>query len=591
MSQSEAFSIWIEDRPFTLEEAERLSHEPRGRDWPIVYILTGKGEAYVGETQDASSRMRQHLANPERRRLTRVSLMTSGSFNKSAILDLESLLIEHMHADGLFRLQNLNAGQSRYHDYYQRLRYQDLFEELWEKLRKRRLAQHSLFDIRNSEIFKYSPYKRLTRDQYALSESLLEVYAGLREGERKEVLVHGGAGTGKTLVATYFLRLLEGILDGDYDSSDLEEDEDSFGRKVRLVEAVKRKGKPRIALIEPIGSFRKTMKEVFRGVPSLRHIPVIGPSEATYHDWDVLVVDEAHRLRRRDSLNNFGTHDQASLRAGFEVRKGEGPERNATELDWLRRKAGSLLVLFYDEGQSVKECDVRREDFRKIEGEEGSLSFRLNAQLRVKGGDFYMAFAKSLLSPSPTPFPSLGEGDAYDFRVYDDFAAMFEDIKRRNEEYGGLCRVLAGKCRSLPWRREVRDRAGKKSGRDYDFLLQGKPYSWNKEFSDSKFITDDRNIDLIGCLDTAQGYDLNYAGVVLGDEVRYDREKDCLYIDLERVDRKSKALSKDADEALRNVVHAYEVLLTRGIRGTYVFAMDEEAGKFLKSLLPSEGVR
>ena len=56
MSQSEAFSIRIEDRPFTLEEAERLSHEPRGRDWPIVYILTGKGEAYVGETQDASSR-------------------------------------------------------------------------------------------------------------------------------------------------------------------------------------------------------------------------------------------------------------------------------------------------------------------------------------------------------------------------------------------------------------------------------------------------------------------------------------------------------------------------------------------------------
>ncbi len=160
MPQSEAFSIQIEDRPFTLEEAERLSHEPRGRDWPIVYILTGKGECYVGETQDASSRMRQHLQNPERRKLTRVSLMTSGSFNKSAIPDLESLLIEHMHADGLFLLQNMNAGQSRYHDYYQRLRYQDLFEELWEKLRRRGLAKRSLFDIRNSEIFKYSPYKR-----------------------------------------------------------------------------------------------------------------------------------------------------------------------------------------------------------------------------------------------------------------------------------------------------------------------------------------------------------------------------------------------------------------------------------------------
>lgn len=588
MHPSEAFSIRIEDRPFTLEEAERLSHEPRGRDWPIVYILTGKGECYVGETQDASSRMRQHLQNPERRKLTRVSLMTSGSFNKSAILDLESLLIEHMHADGLFSLQNMNAGQSRYHDYYQRLRYQDLFVELWEKLRRRGLAKRSLFDIRNSEIFKYSPYKRLTRDQYELSERLLEVYAGLGEGERKEVLVHGGAGTGKTLVATYFLRLLEGILDGDYDTADLEEDEDGFSRKVRLLESVKRKGKPRIALVEPVGSFRKTMKEVFRGVPGLRKIPVIGPSEATYHDWDVLVVDEAHRLRRRESLNNFGTHDQASLRAGFEVRKGEGPGKNATELDWLRRKAGSLLVLFYDEGQSVKECDVRREDFERIEGEEGSLSFYLGTQLRVKGGDRYIEFVKDLFGKNPSRFPLLPEGNAYDFRVFGDFAEMFEEIKKRNEECEGLCRVLAGKCKALPWRREVRDRAGKKSGRDYDFLIQGKAYSWNKEFSDSKFITDDRNIDLVGCLDTAQGYDLNYAGVVLGDEIKYDRERNCLYIDLGRVDRKSKALSEDKETAVRNVVHAYEVLLTRGIRGTYVFAMDEEAREFLEGLLPSK---
>ena len=146
--------------------------------------------------------------------------------------------------------------------------------------------------------------------------------------------------------------------------------------------------------------------------------------------------------------------------------------------------------------------------------------------------------------------------------------------------------MLAGKCKSLPWRREVRDRQGKKSGRDYDFLIQGKPYSWNKEFSDSKFITDDRNIGLVGCLDTAQGYDLNYAGVVLGDEVRYDRERGCLYIDLGRVDRKSKALSEDKETALRNVAHAYEVLLTRGIRGTYVFALNEEVREFLRSLLP-----
>ena len=83
--------------------------------------------------------MKQHLANRNtlRRNLTSINLMQSESFNKSAILDIENMLINHMHADEKYILQNTNGGQSRLHNYYQRNLYQSVFKNIWDELKEK----------------------------------------------------------------------------------------------------------------------------------------------------------------------------------------------------------------------------------------------------------------------------------------------------------------------------------------------------------------------------------------------------------------------------------------------------------------------
>ena len=225
-----AFKSKIEQYPFDKNGIISLKNKSQhGEDWPVVYILNGDKEAYVGETQNAYSRMNQHYANKNstRKNLTTINLMQSDSFNKSAILDIENMLVTHIHADGKYILQNGNGGQSKLHNYYQRSEYQNVFVDIWNKLKDLNLVDHSLLEVENSEIFKFSPYKELTNDQYILVEELLQLYLQAMKGSsRMDVIVHGGAGTGKSLVAIYFINIIASILNNQYDFSDVDDNID-----------------------------------------------------------------------------------------------------------------------------------------------------------------------------------------------------------------------------------------------------------------------------------------------------------------------------------------------------------------------------
>ena len=103
-------SFQIDHYDFSKESLEELGKNPWGRQlWPLVYILSDeeRREAYVGETQNATNRLRGHWGNEKRRRLRELRLITSEKFNKSATLDLESSLISYMAADCKFKMQNL----------------------------------------------------------------------------------------------------------------------------------------------------------------------------------------------------------------------------------------------------------------------------------------------------------------------------------------------------------------------------------------------------------------------------------------------------------------------------------------------------
>ena len=162
------YSVEISNVPFSesgLKALEYKSQEGENRfdNWPVVYIIDdgARKYAYVGETTNIQRRLDQHFKNPVRKDLTRAHIIHDHSFNKSVILDLEAFLINYMHADGLFQLQNGNGGQ-HCHNYYDRDSYQVVFKDIWNSLREKGLAKKDISTIENTDLFKYSPFKTLT---------------------------------------------------------------------------------------------------------------------------------------------------------------------------------------------------------------------------------------------------------------------------------------------------------------------------------------------------------------------------------------------------------------------------------------------
>lgn len=569
------FTTKIEQFSFNEEGILNIKDSRNGENWPVVYILNGEKEAYIGETQSAYVRMNQHYLNKDstRKNLTRINLMQSDSFNKSATLDIENMLITHMHADGKFILQNGNGGQSRLHNYYQKSLYRDVFENIWKQLKRLDLVNHSLFEVENSEIFKFSPYKELTNEQYLIVEELLKAYSiAIQSNEQMKIVVNGGAGTGKSLIAIYLINIIANILNNNYDFSDVDEylDDDSFFNKADLIKTIKTYGNNKIGFVVSVPSFKDTVKKVFRSINDLKNIDVLSPSDAAKGDYDVLIVDEAHRLKRRHKLTNYGTHDNINKLLGLNL--------EASELDWLKLKAKKMLILFYDKSQSVKESDVTRKDFENLVSSSNTVEYNLQTQLRVKGGNEYIDFIHKLFSDNPIKYEVK---NGYEFKVFDDCHTMVEEIKKKNKQYDGLCRVLAGI--SFPWRKKARDKKSSSYKQNYDFEIDGHKYCWNEDFNASDFITNDRNLDKIGCLYTCQGHDLNVAGVIFGKDISYDPEtKQIKYHIDEFNDRYSK--SEDINKTITNIINAYLVLLTRGVHGTYVYAVDKNLSDYIKSL-------
>ena len=242
-----------------------------GRDWPVVYLLETTGEAYVGETTNFYNRSKQHYENGERRRLRRAHVITDEMYNKSATLDIESFLIEHLAAEGSLLLQNKNDGL-RNHNYYQRTEYQAKCETIWKELIAKGLVKKEVYEIENSDLFKYSPYKALTEEQYLFVKQLVRDI----ENERATTyVVEGAPGTGKTILATYLMKYLK-----------------DHERTKHL----------KIALIAPMSSLRGTIQQVFRATPGLKANMVIGPNAVAKEAYDLVIVDEAHRLKKRKNL-------------------------------------------------------------------------------------------------------------------------------------------------------------------------------------------------------------------------------------------------------------------------------------------------
>ena len=528
--------------------------------WPIVYILSDGTikEAYVGETTDTYARMNNHLKNNAKNKLTAVHLITSDKFNKSATLDVESNLIKYISGDGQYKLLNANIGLAN-HNYYQKKEiYWDIFKSIWDKLRAEGISKHSIDYIDNSDLFKYSPYKSLTIEQ---RDGLLVILKGLLNEDFKTIVVEGGAGTGKTILAVFLFKLLISNNE-DFNFKEFGDDESEF---IQTIFDLKKKfPNPKMALVVPMSSFRNTLKKVFKNIKGLNANMVIGPAEIVKENFDIIFVDESHRLRRRV---NLGTYFHA-----FDVvcEKLDLDKNKCSELDWVIKQSKNA-ILFYDESQSIKPSDVKKEDFDRLKSNSLTKVEYLKSQFRVKGGNNYVKYISNLLNCKMDSVKENFNSNEYEFLLFDSIDEMVTEIKLRDTE-NGLSRLIAGF--SWPW-------ISKNDKSLYDIKIGDYELQWNSVSDD--FINSANAINEVGCIHTTQGYDLNYSGIIFGNEITYDKVKNEIVILKENYfDKNGKQSIANIEELKDFIVNIYKTIMLRGIKGTYVYVCDKNLKEYFE---------
>lgn len=520
----------IKSFPFDTNKFDAIRKYEYGKNWPVVYLIEDKKEIYVGETTAAYSRSKQHFENPERSKLKEIHIITDEEYNKSATLDIESSLIQYLSADGKYKLQNGNEGIKN-HNYFDKAKYRAKFELIWKQLQTMGIAHKELHEIRNSDLFKFSPYKALTEDQLIVAE---EIFNNLKLQKNSSLIINGKPGTGKTILAIYLIKLLQSK-------------EETKHLKV--------------ALVVPMTALRKTLQKVFRGIPGLKSSVVIGPNEVIGENYDILLVDEAHRLKRRKNIVNYGSFDITNKKLGL--------DNSGNELDWIV-KSSKQQIFFYDKNQSVKPSDIRPEDFAKL----NNTNYSLVSQQRILAGEEYTDFIDNIFDLKDIKKNNFKN---YDLKLYENISDMQKDIKEKNAEMG-LCRLVAG----YAW-----DWKSKTNKNTPDIEIENTKLFWNSQMHD--WVNSPNAINEVGCIHTVQGYDLNYVGVIIGPEISYDDVNNELIINKkEYKDFNGSRGIEDPEELKFYIINIYKTLLTRGIRGTYIYIVDEKLRVYFKKVITSE---
>lgn len=499
-------------------------------NWPMLYILENGKQAYIGESNHVKSRMSEHHNSAEKRIFSKVHFIYSSKFNQSVTFDYESKLIQYIAADELYEVRNKNAGMAD-KEYYEKKEYDAKFQTLWRGLQRKKIVKHSLEELENSDVFKFSPYKELNDDQRLAVE---EIMVCLQKKENQTIVVNGMPGSGKTIVAVFLLKYLR--------------DSEAFKDK-------------RIGFVVPQTSLRKTLKRIFKSIYGLRPSDVLSPSDVTKRFYDILLVDEAHRLHQYKNISYRGPFKESCERIGLTT--------DSDELDWVLHQC-KCPILFYDEMQVVGPSGINVERFhRKMQNEQTKRIthyYNLLTQMRVMGGNDYIAYVKDILNGEVKERKTF---DNYELKLMTDFAA-FDDLMYQKEKEVQLVRMVAG----YAW-----DWISKKKKDAYDIEIQGVKKRWNH--CTEGWVHSEEAIHEVGCIHSVQGYDLNYAFIIIGNEMGYDTKKKSIVVRAQNYYDQNGKKTAEYEELKKYIQHIYYVLMTRGIRGTYLYVCDPDLREYI----------
>lgn len=358
-----------------------------------------------------------------------------------------------------------------------------------------------------------------------------------KNGKKYTVIVEGGPGTGKSVVAIQLLA-------------------DLISNKNLVVNYVTKNAAPRNVYFEKLkqgNALNSYVKALFKSSGVFYECPT--------NFFDCLIVDEAHRL---------------NAKSGMFKNKGENQIKEIIN-------AAKVSVFFIDENQVVTASDIGSvaeiQKWAKLLGSKvyDGEQYKLSSQFRCNGSDGYIAFIDDLLGIRHTANYD-GYNAEYEFRVIDDPDEMRELLRVKNL-INNKSRMLAGYC--YDWRT--------KNSNDlavYDIELDsGFKARWN--FSNTMtWAIDKDSFDQVGCIHTSQGLEFDYVGIIIGKDLRYENGK--VITDLTKrakTDQSLRGIKKRSDyaeEADKIIRNTYKTLLSRGQKGCYVYCEDRALHEYFK---------
>jgi DUF2075 family protein len=381
-------------------------------------------------------------------------------------------------------------------------------------------------------------------DQKVVYETAMRLARESGPGNKKVLIVSGGPGTGKSVVAINLL-------------VDLTQDG-------TLAQYVSKNAAPRDVYASKLsGKLRKTrITNMFTGSGSF--VDIRGG------EFGALIVDEAHRLTERSGMFQH---------------------RGENQIMEIIRSA-HFSVFFIDEDQRVtwKDAGEKKEIERWAAGQGASVThLELASQFRCNGSDGYLAWLDNVLGIRETA-NIFYDSDDYDFRVVDDPNKLRDLIFERNKE-ANKARLVAGYC----W-----DWVSKRDPARDDIIIPKTGFSmkWNLASDGNYWIIKPEAVNEIGCIHTSQGMDLDYVGVIVGNDLAV-RDGELVTVPEARAKTDKslsgykKALKQDeagarekADRIIRNT---YRTLMTRGMKGCYVYFVDPEARDYFVNHIDHKG--
>ena len=539
-------------------------------NFPTVYIHnwqdSGEFEVYVGESNDIFKRTRQHYdaamdKNKWQSKLVEkdASLFIIGHehFNKSLTLDIENRLMHYMMSiDKVKHVHNLRDNPQT--SYYPMEELDEIFRKIWRGLRK---ENKDLFptesQIKDSAIYKASPLHKLTKDQEKARELIIQkVSKAIDSGETKQLIfIEGEAGTGKTVLNSSTF----------YELYCLAEESNKKLSCHLLVNHDEQ-----ITVYEQIAD-KLGLTEKYGKVVSKPTTFINNHTEDT--PVDVAFIDEAHLL----------------LTQGKQSYRGENQLKDIID-------RAKVTVVMFDENQILSteqfwEAQILEQYRNKAKLENNHIVFdkQLRMQVNPETMDWIDSFTKQgQLKKIPK---ELGN---YSIKVFDTPENLEKEIQKKSKDSdSALSRMIA----TYDWEYSSINKPQDHLLKYWEVLIGSWHKPWNRELESELSTKEKRGIrglawaeqpqtiNEVGSTFTIQGFDLNYAGVILGPSVKYREGKIIFDPSASHNDKaiRNRTLSDGTKQKFGQTLiqHEVRVLMTRGVNGMYIYACDSELRKAL----------